>query len=135
MSSRLQITRRVTASVLSGAIGMIAIGTLATLATGCGPTIPAKPTWEEDVRPILAARCFRCHDGKGAPSPDANEKYKGLAGAPSFPDQATAEMNATLINRTVQGLDPKFMPPPPAQGLDNWQLDTIANWAATVAKK
>src|SRR5687768_16976130 len=27
----------------------------------CGPSVPANPTWDADVRPLLEARCFRCH--------------------------------------------------------------------------
>jgi len=32
------------------------------LAAGaCAPAVPAEPTWVDDVRPILAANCIRCH--------------------------------------------------------------------------
>jgi hypothetical protein len=32
------------------------------LAAGaCAPEVPANPTWIDDVRPILAANCIRCH--------------------------------------------------------------------------
>lgn len=32
------------------------------LAAGaCAPEVPAEPTWVDDVRPILAANCIRCH--------------------------------------------------------------------------
>ena len=30
-------------------------------AGACSPSVPAEPTWLDDVRPILAANCIRCH--------------------------------------------------------------------------
>jgi hypothetical protein len=30
-------------------------------AAACAPEVPAEPTWVDDVRPILAANCIRCH--------------------------------------------------------------------------
>lgn len=31
------------------------------LLAACAPEVPAEPTWIDDVRPILAANCIRCH--------------------------------------------------------------------------
>jgi hypothetical protein len=43
---------------------------------------------------------------------------------------------AALINTAVHGGAAGVlpMPPPPAQDLENWQLETIANWAGTLGK-
>jgi len=30
-------------------------------AAACAPSVPSEPTWVDDVRPILAANCIRCH--------------------------------------------------------------------------
>jgi len=30
-------------------------------AAACSPSVPSEPTWVDDVRPILAANCIRCH--------------------------------------------------------------------------
>lgn len=30
-------------------------------AAACAPSVPSEPTWIDDVRPILAANCIRCH--------------------------------------------------------------------------
>src|SRR6185295_8671156 len=42
-------------------IRALALGTVAALAAGCGPSVPAHPTWFHDVQPIVAANCERCH--------------------------------------------------------------------------
>ena len=34
---------------------------LAWLTGACAPEVPAEPTWIDDVRPIMAANCIRCH--------------------------------------------------------------------------
>ena len=116
---------------------------------GCeGPAaVPAKPTWVDDVEPILRASCFSCHGAvspENAPSaarwdfydmgeprlttinnftPTEADKFRW----PSAKDHAinwtayiTAAPNAT--NR---------MPPAPATPLSANALQTILNWIAT----
>ena len=62
-------------TVLSRALVAGAALALASSLAGCGPSVPAAPTYEANVRPILAAHCLNCHGnamlGDGAISADA----------------------------------------------------------------
>ena len=49
-----------TAVLSSGLACGVALALVSALA-GCGPSVPASPTYEANVRPILAAHCLGCH--------------------------------------------------------------------------
>jgi len=57
---------------------------------GCGPDVPAHPTWDADVKPIIYARCIRCHNGNfGDPeylsgSSGVDFRYPSFAMIPSM---------------------------------------------------
>ncbi len=101
---------------------------LASLAAACAPAAPANPTWEQDVKPILAANCVRCHR-----NPPAN-------GAPgTFRLDVCEDASATVLGAKSQvprilargGLEgAAAMPPPPAGGLSDRQLEILENWRA-----
>lgn len=48
-------------------------------AGGCAPSAPSKPTWVDDVQPMLMANCVRCHGSPasgGAPSTFRLDRYE-----------------------------------------------------------
>jgi hypothetical protein len=57
-------------TVLPRALVSWAALALASWLAGCGPSVPAAPTYEANVRPILAVHCFGCH-GNAASSDGA----------------------------------------------------------------
>ena len=123
----------------------------AALSSGCSiePSAPGQPTYEADVRPILMARCIRCHGSPTLADPTStNDAYKArplpirrfdvFADTPcDTPDAGAAcvisgaQSSAALIKLYINA-DPKTtgMPPAPAPPLTSYQKDTLLNWAA-----
>lgn len=102
-----------------------ALSVLAALGmAACAPGVPANPTWEEDVKPILAANCVRCHRAEpqnGAPATfrlDVCENAGATMGA-------SAAAGAALARTTN---DAAIMPPPPASPLSDRQNEVLQNW-------
>lgn len=121
------------------AIGLVSLLAMAAAigGTGCNlePSVPGSPGYEADVRPILEARCVRCHS------------YPELGGSPGdrfdlydcsqMPDAgpvctAGAKDRALgMKDRITRGKDDGLrMPPKPAAPLSPYQIDTIVKWAA-----
>jgi len=113
--------------LLVGVLWLTAFG------AGCGAAVPANPTWEDDIRPLLVARCVRCHSpGGGDPG------YLGGAPGVSF-DYATYDAaSAAGVVTFMKGSDllpgatadtrSGKMPPPPAARLADWQIETLDRW-------
>jgi hypothetical protein len=112
-------------------------------ALGCGTEAPApdKPTWVDDVQPILQANCLHCHG--------ATADIKATAKRWDVPELATkapyAEMgfmeaeafvsaNNNLHFALVSGFisaevdDAGRMPPPPATRLSARDIKVLENW-------
>ena len=135
-----------TLAVLAVAFGAAALG------VGCNVEHDAatKPTYEADVRPILMARCVRCHGEPPLGDPETSEANGTRSGATPLPGSprfdvygdtncgtdggtcikgaaSAAQLMAAYINfQRDQG----GMPPLPAPALTSYQHDTIENWAA-----
>jgi hypothetical protein len=126
-------------TLASGILFLVA----ATGVLGCGPAAPTTPTWEHDIHPLLVARCIRCHDGGGHSDPLTSTTVQTLTPAlasfnfnygvlpnPVPPGiQLLHSKTGVDILRGPMGLFP-IMPPPPAERLEDWQIEMVANWAA-----
>lgn len=89
----------------------------------CAPSAPETPSFQRDVAPILAANCIRCH---GVPA---------LGGAPSafrLDTYADAQLMADEMAARVSGTG---APMPPRFPLDDYQIETLENWAAVGAPR
>lgn len=112
----------------------------------CGsPEPPLRPSWTEDVEPILRGSCGHCH---GATASATGMKYRFDICSPEAPmvkdlgitfagftgaaDQALAEL--ILLDVTSQGGARPKMPPPPAELLDSYQVEVLRRWADRVKK-
>jgi hypothetical protein len=117
-----------------------AIGLTLAIAIGVGvgacnlePSVPGAPGYEVDIKPILDARCVRCHA-----YPYVANAFPGirldLYDCSSLPDagsvcQFGAKDKAERINIRVHGKGLGVqMPPPPAALLSPYQVDTIEKW-------
>jgi hypothetical protein len=105
------------------------------LGAGCGASVPSNPTWVEDVRPILVARCIRCHQSSVTNDPGKTPNAFGNFDHANFSDFAGADLiYVKMVGDAVAGKiagSPAgigFMPPPPSEKLVDWQIETLQRW-------
>jgi cytochrome c553 len=136
---------------------LLALAGAAIAGAGCdsmGGPIPATPAYDVDVRPLLMAHCVRCHGaggmtnipkmptGPNAPpisslsDPYVQAAISGLCfnqyadGDGKIGAKTEAGSMAIYVDQTmIKPSSPKFMPPPPAQPLDDWAVGVLKNWA------
>lgn len=121
-------------SFLGGLLRLIAfLGLSAGGVIGCGPEVPANPDYEQHVRPILAARCVRCHSNPttrdlwtGTEEMTINLDFPTAADIPTSPLDRAYLLAAYAY---ASGEAPPLMPPPPAASLEDWQIETLERWA------
>lgn len=119
-------TRRALTMLLTAALGAGAL-------SGCGASVPENPTWVADVRPIMVARCVRCHDGavgESDPLVHSTSPPLGDFSHQSFSDFSDGDKSLiSMAGSYVESTNPtKQMPPPPAAVLADWEIQTIKNW-------
>ena len=121
--------------------GMLFVGTALGF-SACGPVVPLNPTWKDDVRPLVVARCVRCHDNPPRLDPALVDNNPATPDTPltSFnepPDFViTIPPGGGLL--LLWGSGPARlrlsgrtrMPPPPAAALEDWQIEMLEAWAA-----
>jgi hypothetical protein len=121
--------------------------TVAFIAGACTPTAPADPSFQVDVLPILAANCVRCHgfpamtgprefrlDTFGDVAVTDGQPGSGCGGDPLDPDPITETVicgtaaSAPLIPARIADDHPSRFP------LDDYQIETLENWARTAQR-
>lgn len=111
----------------------------------CAPAVPANPSFQQDVAPILAANCVRCHGyptiGGSPPSfrldafADTVVKSGSVAtdtacGPSSDPAARTVLCGAvTQAELSAQRIRDDDSPMPPRFPLDEFQIETLEAWA------
>ncbi len=110
----------------------------------CVPDAPARPSFQVDVLPILAANCVRCHGAPtlgGAPASfrlDAFERsalsdgavHDGCGENPDDPAAAYMLCGASeLAGIVALRIRDTAYPMPPRFPLDDYQLDVLQSWA------
>jgi hypothetical protein len=118
--------------------GSLVFAVLLLGSVGCDSAapVPSKPTWVDDVEPILRGACFHCH---GAEKRDVvalrwdffDAMDSRLAGLGDF---SMVLQPGAHIGLWVTAMKPvgTFMPPPPASPLPDHEVQIIRNWAANV---
>jgi hypothetical protein len=130
---------------------------LAAVAGGCdAELVPHAPTFAADIGPLMISRCVRCHGGGGTLNDDP-EQQGLIKGPPLYGyfdrledqgDCTAASGNGTdtckrglryyaptpgplmTLKTYIHGKDANRMPPPPAPGLTEQQLQIMDNWLA-----
>lgn len=102
-------------------------------AAACAPEVPSEPTWVDDVRPILAANCIRCHSPPfigGVPTTFRLDKYDNdLAPDLSLDDDDDPEPldgAGTIAEPIADATSSERMPP--RFPLTDRQIEVLANW-------
>lgn len=132
MAMNMNMKNPITRSML---LAIVALGLPA-----CGPSVPANPTWQKDIYPLMVSRCIRCHNDPGSIDPLTaklvpawGNKVPLLGGTilvnfnyPTLPNPVPPTW--MLMGASVTKGAPYIMPPPPAEKLDDWEIETIQNW-------
>lgn len=98
---------------------------------GCQPGAPATPSFQQDVLPILAANCVRCHGAPalgGSPPSMRLDVYGDIAVDDTTKHAGAARLAPLIALRIVS----ETQPMPPRFPLDDYQIATLQNWAAGV---
>ena len=103
-------------------------------AAACSPSVPSQPTWVDDVRPILAATCIRCHSPPyiaGVPVSFRLDKYDNDV-APDLAidddDEPEPVDGARVLAQTIaDSVSAERMPP--RFPLTGRQIDVLTAWA------
>ncbi len=100
------------------------LATVAALVMSCGPATPAGPTWHQDIKPLVDARCVSCHVPGGLP-PFALDTYAAAKA------QAQAMSDAVAAGRMppwgAGTADVTYLHDP---SLTPAQKQALADWAA-----
>jgi hypothetical protein len=106
---------------------------LVVLALGAAPAPAAEspPDFNRDVRPILAAKCFKCHGPD-----DAARKAKLRLDTRDGAEAVLGKVGDSELLRRVTSTDPDAVMPPPATKatLSAKEKETLKAWVATGAK-
>jgi len=141
-------------TMLSGLVGAVALLGLASCSTTVA-SAPSQPAYDSDVRPILMAHCARCHGAGDAINVPTQPTGPDAAVQPGIANNVSTLKSTNLYfdryhgDGTKQGayearllipvtLPPKakyplLMPPAPAPGLADWEVDVLNNWLGTGA--
>ncbi len=109
----------------------------------CGPEAPVSPSFQQDVLPIMAANCVRCHGFPaigGAPPEFRLDSFGDVTVTDGEPAVGCGSVEvgtqlvicgsatyAPLIPARLRGED---RPMPPRFPLDEYERETLENWAA-----
>ena len=117
---------------------------LSAMVSACAASAPEHPTWDDDVRPLLVARCIRCHGDPRQIDPlSAKTNADKLNKAPTanfdyvyFGDlDDTAKGYLKVAPNYVRGASGlSRMPPLPAAALEDWELQVLVNFASDLKK-
>jgi len=118
----------------------------------CTPAVPAKPTYDNDVRPIFVAHCVRCHGADDMlhamvvngilrpPRACYLQRYETTGDCTTTPidpavckNGAGSEVCRGLIPSYIRGMGTVPMPPPPSDPLTDWEIEVITRWTAAGA--
>jgi hypothetical protein len=100
----------------------------------CAPDAPATPNYQEDVAPILTANCVRCH---GVPQiGGAPREFRLDLFSDTLDGGTVLYMGASTMAPTIAiKIESDDAPMPPRFPLDDYQIDTLKNWAARPADR
>jgi hypothetical protein len=107
---------------------------IASVVSACSPPGAVQnPTWAEDIYPIVQGQCLHCHGGTA--DKDGGTRRLDMV---DFETDVCEDLGVGIGSyaRLIQGVidyeelaKGPTMPPAPARPLEDWQSETIRNWA------
>ncbi len=125
-------------AIRPGPLAILVVGLLAAVSRAGDATSPAQGrvakavTFEEQIRPILKANCFRCHGGEGEPKAGLDLRLRRLAadGGDSGPAIAPGKRGESLLYERVS----RGEMPPTELKLSAAEVELIGAWIDDGAK-
>ncbi|WP_428266447.1 c-type cytochrome [Haliangium sp.] len=96
-------------------------------AVACAPSAPSNPTWEDDIKPLLAANCVRCH--REEPQNFAPTLFRFDVCSTTMVNGSQWDGAKERIERIIARGGQGTMPPGPAAPLSDRQVEILQNWA------
>jgi hypothetical protein len=131
----------------NGSLGLVLLAFLVSAGAlaGCGEEpVPLNPSYSVDIKPLMGARCIRCHGAGGTLNvdPDSLLKGKTVPKAPNLADFTKLEdtpggpKGLLSFTSAVPGGDATMMlfvrtgpmPPPPAPHLTEREFEMLERW-------
>jgi hypothetical protein len=114
-------------------LSLLAASALGLGLAGCGEEpVPDYPSYSLQVKPLLVARCVRCHSAAGLAGMDSDPYSPPLEGkmrekptTSGFDVYETAKPLAAIIKMYLE-----LMPPPPSPPLTDREKEILARWTA-----
>jgi hypothetical protein len=132
----------------NGLLGLVLLALVVSAGAlaGCGEEpVPLNPSYTVDIKPLMAARCIRCHGAGGKLNVDPDSVLNKQVKDPSIPPQAPKLADFTrledmgdrkgLLFYTLDGgvgmqiyIKTGPMPPPPAPALTEREYTMLMRW-------
>jgi hypothetical protein len=105
------------------------------------PTVPTRPSWDQDVFPILQGSCNHCHGettGNIPTKPNGRMDFcdpkpfmdAGITGPALMTGAVVEGVQFIAYLKPVGDATRPSMPPPPAAELTDYERDVLMKWAA-----
>jgi hypothetical protein len=123
----------------------LAVGAVAVIGSalwsGCGTDVPIRPTYKNDIAPLMEAHCIRCHGAGGMLNGDPDSQKVDGVQQPANGDFTSLQNDAAghsglaaytnqMPNAALMKLFLPQMPPPPAPPLTDWEHTLLETWLA-----
>jgi hypothetical protein len=121
-------------------VALVAVVLLAAVGLGCtaeSEDAPLQPSYEHDIKPLMAAHCIRCHGAGGSLNLDPDATPVAPSGQPKvqmpkvgdFTDMAGL---MPYVGKTyklmMSSIETLPMPPPPSAPLTDREKEMFAAW-------
>jgi hypothetical protein len=114
---------------------LVAVSTLGLGAVGCEEPLPENPTWAVDIKPLVEARCVRCHGAGGTLNDDPDspplpksDKEVPQNGYFNMLENDGAKHGLKFYGGALKTYLNLPMPPPPASPLSDREKDLLIKW-------
>jgi hypothetical protein len=102
-------------------------------AGGCLEDVPAQPSWQVDIMPIIQGNCVRCHGSPALNFATVRLDMYGpipAVGGGDTKGAGDAQIARNIVARTDPGEFDEAAAMPPGRTLGLYEIETLRNWVA-----